>query len=202
VDRISTGPSVKHPKVEGSALIDACRRGDGWEWDGVQFEILHPVAGAPQNDSQSENNSSCVLRISGDGGNALLLGDIERAAENGLVEQRLIGKTNVVVVPHHGSRTSSTQEFVAACSPSVAVVSAGYGNRWGFPKEDVVARWRAMGAEVLNTADSGAIEIHIGSPSASRIGGSDRAGPIFQYRRLHRTYWQHPAVIESGSLER
>jgi competence protein ComEC len=83
-------------------------------------------------------------------------------------------------VPHHGSRTSSTAPFVAATGPALALVSAGYRNRWGLPRPEVTERWRAAGARVLTTADTGAIEITLaaGHPPLPR-----------EYRRMQRRYW-------------
>ena len=91
----------------------------------------------------------------------LLSGDIEREAEQALLRSGRLPKVHAVTVPHHGSRTSSTRLFTRALQPSIAIVSAAYGNHWDFPKEDVVQRWRAAGAAVLNTATDGAIEMRI-----------------------------------------
>jgi competence protein ComEC len=87
----------------------------------------------------------------------LFTGDIERPVERQLLREGLLDAATVAMVPHHGSRTSSGADFIAGLRPQLAIVSSGYLNRWGFPKGDVVARWQAVGAEVLNTADSGAV---------------------------------------------
>jgi competence protein ComEC len=98
----------------------------------------------------------------------------------------MLPPVDVVTVPHHGSRTSSTGSFIAALSPSIAIVSAGHGNRWGFPKDDVVGRWRRAGADVLQTAASGAIAVrackHAGIVS------------IVQNREQHRRIWHAVAT--------
>ena len=127
----------------------------------------------------SDNDSSCVLLVRSGAGSVLLAGDVEAAAESELVGGGL-PRATVVVVPHHGSRTSSTATFVAASRPTLALVSAGYRNRWGLPRHEVVERWRAAGARVLTTADSGAIEISFaaGRPPLAR-----------EYRRTQRRYW-------------
>ena len=93
--------------------------------------------------------------------------------------------SDVVVVPHHGSRTSSRMALVDATRPDIAIVAAGYGNRWGFPKEEVVGRWESVGAEVVNTATSGAI-----SQQMCARGG---AGPAIEERRRARPYWREVA---------
>ncbi len=172
VARILTGPSVGPlPRVSVR-----CERGQRWTWDGVQFEILHPA----RSRSASDNDSSCVLRVSSAAGSALLAADVEEAAESALVAGGL-ARATAVVVPHHGSRTSSTAPFVAASRPSLALVSAGYRNRWGLPRREVVERWNAAGARLLTTADSGAIEIAFvaGQPPLAR-----------EYRRAQRRHWQ------------
>ena len=137
---------------------------------------MHPSGEAVSDD----NDSSCVLRIHGRGGSALLTGDIEADAEALLVAAGL-NHVDVVVVPHHGSRTSSTPEFVSALQPQTAVFSAGYRNRWGFPRADVVARWTAAGALDYTTADSGAIEVSFRNEAPVAVS---------EYRRTHARYWR------------
>lgn len=169
---LRVGPSVK---TEG-LRAQHCRRGQRWIWDEVEFEVLHPTDGAYKRD----NDSSCVLRISAAGGSALLTGDIQGESESALTAASLAA-VDVMVVPHHGSRTSSTPNFVDATRPRLALFGAGYRNRWSFPKPDVVERWREMGASPLTTADTGAIEVRF-----------DAAGvqPPRLYRRDERRYWQ------------
>ena len=151
-----------------------CIAGDYWEGDGIRFSFLHP----PPDTHYQGNDASCVLLIEAGNHRALLTGDIEQPAEADLVHADSLPSVDLVVVPHHGSRTSSGLPFVAALSPTVAVVSAGYGNRWGLPKDDIVGRWRAVGAEVLGTAESGAVSIRLcrqgGLVSMSRHRDSQR----------------------------
>ena len=142
----------------------------------MQFEILHPARFG----RASDNDSSCVLLVRSSAGSALLAGDVEEAAEAALVASGL-PRATAVVVPHHGSRTSSTAPFVATSRPALALVSAGYRNRWGLPRHEVVERWRAAGARLLTTADSGAIEITF-------VAG--RPPLVREYRRTQRRYWQ------------
>jgi competence protein ComEC len=134
-----------------------CIAGDDWGYDGVRFEFLHPRPGSVH----TGNDASCVLMISAGAHSVLLTGDIERPVEEELVRTGRASRVDAVVVPHHGSRTSSSLPFVTALSPSLAIVSAGHGNRWGFPKAEVVARWQGVGAEVLATSRSGAITIRL-----------------------------------------
>jgi competence protein ComEC len=130
-----------------------CVAGDEWQWDGITFRVLHPPPGA----GGSENDRSCALAISGPGGTALLLADIEAAAEPLLLARPVAA--DVVLLPHHGSRSSSTPALIAAVSARLGIASAGFGNRWGMPQPEVVARWRAAGTTVLSTAESGAISV-------------------------------------------
>jgi len=138
--------------------VNPCLRGQRWFWDGVGFEILHPPAG----ERWTGNSASCVLRITNGRHCALLTGDIEADAEQVLVRTHPSGlECDLVLAPHHGSETSSTQRFVTAVRPRYVFVSASHTNPWGFPRPAVVSRWHRSGAHVLNTATSGAISAHI-----------------------------------------
>jgi competence protein ComEC len=112
------------------------------------------------------------LRISTAGGAVLLTGDIERAGERALLAAGL--KSDVLLVPHHGSRTSSTPEFVAAVAPRWAIVAAGYRNRFGHPHRDVLERYRGIGTEIVRTDLHGAVSVSLTdvdiSVSAERAG--------------------------------
>jgi competence protein ComEC len=145
------------PGVVDRDAIRACRRGERWKWDGVRFSVLHPQR-AGEFDG---NDASCVLAVAVGEYRALLTGDIEAAAERALLRSMPVLRYSVVAIPHHGSRTSSTAPFVRVVAPRVAVVSAGYGNQWGLPRGDVVARWREHGARVLSTAVSGSIRVRL-----------------------------------------
>jgi competence protein ComEC len=135
---------------------DPCARGQRWLWDGVEFAILHP----PTAFEPRGNDSSCVLRVAAGGHAVLIAGDIEARAERALPRERL--SADVVIVPHHGSATSSTTAFVAATHPVYALVSAGFGNRWGFPSRVVRRRWAQVGAALLVTGDVGAVTVALG----------------------------------------
>src|SRR5688572_1358734 len=137
-----------------------CAAGRSWEWDGVRFEFLHPQSGW---ESARRNNQSCVLRVVAGGGSMLLTGDIERAAEASLSVRS--PKSDVLLVPHHGSRTSSSAEFIAAVAPRWAVVPAGYRNRFGHPARDVLERYAAAGVRVLRTDRDGAVRVVLNAGS-------------------------------------
>ncbi|MCC4620243.1 DNA internalization-related competence protein ComEC/Rec2 [Xanthomonas cassavae CFBP 4642] len=133
-----------------------CHAGQQWEWDGVRFRVLHPGPAFPY----LRNQSSCVLRVETRYASALLPGDIDA-----LVEQRLLRdhapllRAEVVIVPHHGSADGSHAGLIAASGTRLALVSSGHGNRFGHPRAQVVQRWQGSGAEVLDTAQSGAIRV-------------------------------------------
>jgi len=151
-----------------------CDRGQQWQWDGVQFAILHPQPGfGPRG-----NESSCVLKVTAGGSSLLVTGDVERRGESALLAEPLAA--DVVVVPHHGSATSSSPAFVAAVRPRFAIVSAGFANRWGFPRREVRDRWQAGGAAVVVTGEAGAVTVLL-DPSGVAL-ARERDG-------RHR-YWQ------------
>ncbi len=139
-----------------AARFRTCRTGQHWLRDGVSFRILHP---GPEADSRpwSENDASCVLLVQLPGASLLLPGDIEQRAERWLVTSGALPAVDLVVAPHHGSRTSSTASFVAATRPEFVVFSAGYRNQWGFPAPDVQQRWSSGDACTLTTGDLGAL---------------------------------------------
>jgi competence protein ComEC len=143
-----------------------CAAEQRWEWDGVAFEFLHP---ADASADTRANNRSCVLRIAAPGGRVLLAGDIERAAERQLLRRvpELL-PADALLVPHHGSATSSSAEFVEKVAPRYAVFTVGYRNRFGHPREDVLERYRKAGSALLRTDTAGAIEMRL-SRDALRV---------------------------------
>jgi len=158
-----------------------CAAGSRWEWDGVRFEFLHPPAGW---EAARRNNQSCVLRVQTAGGAMLLTGDIERAAEDFLARSSATLKAEVLVVPHHGSRTSSSEAFIEAVAPRWAVVPAGYRNRFGHPVREVIARYEGAGVRVLRTDLDGAIQVRLGNDPLEVRGE----------RAFRPRYWRRPAV--------
>ena len=138
-----------------------CVAGQQWDWDGVHFELLHPQAENYQQALKS-NAMSCLLRVStagpDSGRSALLTGDIEAAQELALLQRLPTAalRADVLLVPHHGSKTSSTEAFLAAVAPQLGVVQAGYRNRFGHPVPGVLARYQALGILTLASPDCGA----------------------------------------------
>ena len=119
----------------------------------VDINVLWP----PAEGERSDNNNSVVLRITFGEHAILLTGDIEKAAERSLAQQNL--KADVVKVAHHGSKTSSTDNFVLATKPTFAIISVGRNSMFGHPHEEVVQRWQSNGATVLTTGDHGTITV-------------------------------------------
>ncbi len=149
-----------------------CQAGSSWRWDGFLFEILHPVAAGAWTD---DNATSCVLRVSGAGVSLLFPGDIEASVEHDLVAQAGFRGADLVVAPHHGSRTSSSAEFVAATRPRYVVFATGFRNRWHFPATEVVERWREAGACVLDTGADGALQFEVTPGNSLRLVRRQRA---------------------------
>ncbi|HLP99009.1 MAG TPA: DNA internalization-related competence protein ComEC/Rec2 [Sideroxyarcus sp.] len=174
--------SSSHPRLQLATHHQPCTDGDSWEWDGVRFEILHPAGIGSANPSGHDNDRSCVLRISTGQHSVLFAADIEN-----LSEQRLLLlhrdqlPATLLVVPHHGSKSSSSPAFVEAVHPRYAVFTAGYRNRFGHPKEEVVERYRAAGSEVLRSDEDGAISIVMDA----------QAFGVERYRRSHARYWSN-----------
>ena len=152
VGTLRIGEAINDP-----AVAQRCDAGESWTVDGIAFEFLYPDAKS----NISGNDASCVLQVSAGSHRLLLTGDIERAAEAELLRSGRLQDVDVVIVPHHGSRTSSSPSFVRALHPDLAIISAGFGNRWGLPHVEVVERWHASGAEVLTTATSGAVTLRL-----------------------------------------
>ena len=139
----------------------ACKlisRGNQMNFGGAIVEVLYPMRDASP-DAVSDNNHSVVLRIVYGNRAFLLTGDIESDAERELVDGGGILRSDLVKVPHHGSRTSSTSEFVQAAHPTFAVISVGRHSRFGHPHKQVVERWFAAGAEVMTTGEKGTISV-------------------------------------------
>lgn len=158
------------------ASAERCQAGQRWEWDGVRFELLHPDEGSAWRD----NNASCVLRIESPHGTILLPGDIAAPAERALTAARAADlKADVLVAPHHGSKSSSTARFVDAVSPRLVLFPVGYRNRYRHPNPGVVERYAWVGAERRDSPDSGALSVRL---------GPDGVG-VSAYRAERPRYW-------------
>ncbi len=175
VTKIISGEPARLPMLP----VQHCEAGKQWQWDGVTFTVLHPQ----QNSHFNGNDLSCVLHITNGAASLLLTGDIEAGAEKWLLATaREMLNVDIVQVPHHGSKTSSTSAFIDAVSANYAVVSAGYKNRFAFPKAEIQQRWLFSGAAFLNTASSGAIHFRV-EPNGKIRGPKER-------RVIQQNYWR------------
>lgn len=175
VERILTAALEETP-IAGA---QPCRAGQTWEWDGVQFRILHP----PEH-GFSGNNASCVLQVRSSAGRLLLPGDIEAAAETALVTAEPSElSAEVLIAPHHGQRPLSIPAFLDAVRPQYVLFSTGYRNRFGYPRPETLARYQASGATVLDVAQEGALTFRwqVGAPLR-----------LERYRHEHRHHWSTP----------
>ena len=130
-----------------------CVAGQAWVWDEVSFTML-----SPRQSFASDNDNSCVLKIQSKQGSVLLVSDIEISAESWLVEtygHEL--KSDILLAPHHGSKTSSSLSFLQAVQPKYILISAGYKNQFGHPHPISLQRYQQIGALWWNTADKGAL---------------------------------------------
>jgi len=172
-----------HPLLAAAKHETRCSAGQSWVWDGVRFDVLRPTL-ADYGGSLKSNAMSCVLRVAsaGAGGRSVLLtGDIERDQEAALVAgQPEALRSDVLIVPHHGSRTSSTGAFLDAVGPATAVFQAGYRNRFGHPATDVLQRYRERGIVLRASPACGAWRWQAGG-SAEGVCQRDAA----------RRYWHH-----------
>lgn len=164
---------MRHFEVDdlliGEPLRDAvhgrrCRTGEAWRWGEARFRFLWPPEGA---DAQG-NDASCVLRIDYAGRRLVLAGDIEAAAETRMLAAG-IEPSDLLLVPHHGSDTSSTPAFVNALTPLVAVIPVGYGNAYGFPRASVISRYRRAGTALFRTDRDGAVITTVDSAGSLEV---------------------------------
>lgn len=141
-----------------------CEKGESFYWQSLKFDVLWPL----NKGKGRENEDSCVIKISDGKSSILLTGDITIKVEKQLLAQGDKINADVLIVPHHGSKTSSSDLFIKAVSPKVAVFSVGFQNRWNMPHREVISRYQYHKVELLNTAKSGMIRFNF-SPSGENI---------------------------------
>ncbi|MBC7609723.1 MAG: DNA internalization-related competence protein ComEC/Rec2 [Polaromonas sp.] len=169
---------------------ERCVVGQHWQWDGVDFEVLHPTA-ADYDIVNKSNAMSCVLRISNGRQTALLAGDLESPQELRLVANPQMAeklKADFLLMPHHGSKTSSSAAFLDAVKPQFALAQAGYRNRFNHPVESVLERYRERGINIVKSPVCGAAIWHSGQPDQ-----------LLCHRERALRYWHHRP--ESGLQE-
>jgi competence protein ComEC len=185
VDRFASSLPDDHAIVRASRQEtrdpERCLAGRRWTWDGVEFALLHPAPASYDNPKLKANDLSCVLKITGKAGSALLTGDIEARSESELVRREDGNlRADVLVVPHHGSKTSSTPGFIEAVAPRAAVFTPGYRNRFGHPRPEIVARYADARIDTYRTDYQGAVTFafETGQPLIPR-----------REREADRRYW-------------
>ena len=174
---LRTSLPFEHALSAQPVAHELCQKGDAWNWDGVAFTMLHPGVDPL---SRKTNDLSCVLRITAGGRSMLLTSDIEAVSEQSLLAgQPPALAAEVMTVPHHGSKTSSTPGFIAAVAARDVIFPVGYRNRFGHPKEEVVARYLESRARLHRTDVDGAVSVDLAA-----------AGIGFRHERAERRrYW-------------
>ncbi|WP_018609222.1 DNA internalization-related competence protein ComEC/Rec2 [Uliginosibacterium gangwonense] len=179
VQTLRSSLSPDHPLLTKAKQHALCTRGQTWAWDGVRFEFLHPTQDWA---SRGDNDSSCVLRVSTTGASLLLTGDIEMDAEQRLLADVAASlPSSILVAPHHGSKSSSHADFIAATRPREVVFSNGYLNRFHHPAPEVVSRYQAAGVHMVRSDEAGAIRY--------RLLSQGYIGPFLERAEAAR-YWQ------------
>jgi len=159
---------VQTLKKKGARALRPSELSGGRETAGVKIELFHPVVedksglSSVSRDDSGSNNNSLVLKISCKGKSFLFPGDIEKQAEASVVSSGGEGlKSDVLLVPHHGSKTSSTEYFLNAVRPEISVISCGKGNYFKFPHDQAIQRLKDTGSSIIRVDESGAIRIRV-----------------------------------------
>ena len=190
VDWVASSLRQGHPLLKDVARSIHCFARQSWTWDGVHFDMLHPTYESYAVDGITDNERGCVLRVSTAHGSLLLPADIEHHSEQQLLERSPQAlKADVLVAPHHGSKTSSTPEFVAQVAPSMTVFTVGYRNRFGHPKPPVVQRYQEAGSKLFRSDRDGAILFEFARQGIS----------VQSWRATRRRYWQDGLAENAGA---
>lgn len=179
----------QHPIQQAAMHKIQCRAGQSWQWDGVYFELLHPVT-YDENAQNKTNANSCVLKITSLHGSVLVPSDIGAKDESALLTR--IGDklpATVLIAPHHGSNTSSTSAFIQRVNPALTIFTVGYHNRYDHPRAAVVARYRNLGSQLLRSDSDGAILLRF----------AKNGWFVDSWRKSHRRYWQHSTTDQHDS---
>ena len=186
---------VKTAQQRGVTAL-GCAAGQTWTWDGVRFDVLHPDADNYSNAKLKTNDRSCVVKVSSKLFSVLLTADVEMKSETSILERYAahpeVLKSDILMMPHHGSLTSSTPEFIDAVAPKLAVINAGYRNRFGHPRESVLSRYVERNIPMLRTDWHGAITIN----------SADGLAKIANERDTRQRYWvDRPDLADRRPIE-
>ena len=183
---VASSLAIESAIVRAAPRHHRCLAGQRWNWDGVDFEMLHPSPASYANATLKPNARSCTLKITRGAHAILLAGDIEAPQEAQLVRQYGAQlKASVLLAPHHGSGTSSTTPFLNAVQPQVAVFQVGYRNRYHHPKAEVFDRYGRLGVRRLRTDDSGALTFDFTQTS-------EDPPAVTSFRDANARYWHPP----------
>jgi competence protein ComEC len=160
--------------------IEPCHSSLAWSHDGFEFQVLHPSTALPY----LGNDSSCVLSVRGAAASVLLTGDISSAIENRL-RTTMPAPHRILFVPHHGSKTSSSTEFISAVRPEASIATASLGNRFGFPRDVIRQRYIGAGSKFWSTGECGAVRILLTADGAIHTESA---------RRKRNKIWRWPAT--------
>ncbi|HEY6281889.1 MAG TPA: DNA internalization-related competence protein ComEC/Rec2 [Burkholderiales bacterium] len=189
VDWLASSLPEDHPIRTHARQSMACYAGQSWEWDGVRFDMLHPELSSYQNEKLKTNARGCVLKITSPNGTVLLPADIEKPSEQELLKRASDQlQADVLVAPHHGSKTSSTEIFLHQIQPKTVIFTVGYRNSFGHPKAEIVERYKILGSKIYRSDLDGALTLDFDSRGVT-------AQP---YRAEHRRYWQSWPSAETG----
>lgn len=180
VDSVYSSLAEDSPILRAAPLATRCEAGQSWNWDGIGFTMLHPTPASYESDKWRPNARSCVLKVQIGRQSVLLAGDIEAVQEDELLNGRMAERlpSTVLLAPHHGSGTSSTEPFLRAVRPELAVFQVGYRNRFNHPAPQVYERYGRLGIRRLRTDESGALTMTLGDQLR-----------VEQYRKQHARYW-------------
>jgi competence protein ComEC len=184
-DWVASSLPADHRILAGARKSLRCRRGERWRWHDTEFEWLHPADPPEPARGSPTNAASCVLRVRSPSGTVLLAGDIEAPQERKLLELYTSDDlaADVLLVPHHGSATSSTEAFIDAVSPRWAIFQVAYRSRFRHPNAKVLERYRERGIGILRSDADGAVQIRFSAGQAPQITRS---------RHDPERYWRVP----------
>lgn len=180
IDRMYSSLPPDSPVVQAAPDHRRCLTGQHWRWDGAEFSMLYPAPSIYESEKWKPNAHSCVLKVALGKNSILLPGDIEAVQEDELLNSAVATglRATVLLAPHHGSGTSSTEAFLRAVNPEVALFQVGYRNRFNHPKPEVFERYARMGIRGMRNDESGAITVKF-----------DKGVRVEEYRSEHARYW-------------
>ncbi|MFW5431724.1 MAG: DNA internalization-related competence protein ComEC/Rec2 [Methylophilaceae bacterium] len=158
-----------------------CYAGQKWRWDAIRFEVLHPSVQSYQDINIKDNNRSCVIKVTSRYGSILLTGDVEKESEQLLLKTHKYKlASDVIVAPHHGSKTSSTESFIKAVNAKHVIFTVGYLNRFKHPKSTIIARFASRGSQDYRSDHHGAITLDFMRDNTLKVSAE---------RIVNKKYW-------------